>query len=55
MYRPLSAGLLTCRTFPPIAAETDLDAVGLLNRGYDAWADCAGKLEAIRKLHGEQP
>jgi hypothetical protein len=47
--------MLTCRAFPAIAAETDLDAIGLLNRAYDAWADCRARLDAIRHLQGEQP
>jgi len=48
VYVPLDSGLTTCSDWPTGDVETDLDAVGMLNQAFDAWADCYSKVDAIR-------
>lgn len=51
VYQPIDSGLLTCKKPALVDPDaTDLDLVGALNRVWDAWADCAGKLAAIARL-----
>lgn len=47
------AGLLQCLSDPEPPAEPDQRAVALyLSDLWEAWADCAGKVDAMRRLYG---
>lgn len=56
VYKPLDAGLLTCKAAPTDAVVVDdLDAVGLYNRARDAWEDCWRHLRCIANIYAELP
>ena len=55
VYKPLDAGLLSCKTIPTTPPEDDLDLGGALNRAVDAWADCWKRVQCIAKLYAEKP